>query len=94
MKTCFSEGKLTKQFGTLPPLKRILHFHDPLFVQISKTEKPHLILGGGGGGGEGSYGESLLYIMETQLCFFLICYKNDFYICITTVYIILCSYVQ
>ena len=94
MKTCFSEGKLTKQFGTLPPLKRILPFHDPLFVQISKTEKPHLILGGGGGGGEGSYGESLLYIMEMQLCFFLICYKNDFYICITTVYIILCSYVQ
>ena len=72
MKTCFSKGKLTKQFSTLPPFKRILPFHDPLFVQISKTEKPHLILGwgGGGGGGEGNYGESLLYIMETQLCFF------------------------
>ena len=52
MKTCFSEGKLTKQFGTLLPFKRILPFHDPLFVQISKTEKPHLILGGAEGEGK------------------------------------------
>ena len=51
MKTCFSEGKLIKQFGKPPLSKRTplstnspiseQFFHDPLFVEISKTRNPH-----------------------------------------------------
>ena len=62
MKTCFSEGKRIKQFrkpslskrtplSTNPPISEQF-FHDPLFVEISKTRTPPLILGGGGGGEE------------------------------------------
>ena len=50
MKTCFSEGKLMKQFGNPPFLKEPplsanppiseQFFHDPLFVQILKTRTP------------------------------------------------------
>ena len=40
METCFSEGKLMKQFGNLPfqltPLFLSNFFMTPLFVQISK----------------------------------------------------------
>ena len=61
MKTCFSEGKLMKQFGNPPLSKRTPppfqltplflsnFFMTPLFVQISKTRPPPLSLGGGGG---------------------------------------------
>ena len=61
MKTCFSAGKLMKQFGNAPPfLREPPHFQatplflsnffmTPLFVQILKTRTcPRLILGGGG----------------------------------------------
>ena len=41
MKTCFSEGKLMKRFGTSPFLREPpiseQFFHDPLFVRILKT---------------------------------------------------------
>ena len=52
MKTCFSAGKLMKQFGILPPLSTnplLLSnfFITPLFVQIFKTRTPPIILGGG-----------------------------------------------
>ena len=50
MKTCFSEGKLMKQFGNPPLSKRTPFqltplflsnfFMTPLFVQISKTRNP------------------------------------------------------
>ena len=50
MKTCFSEGKLMKQFGNslflrgppfqLTPLVLSNFFMIPLFAQISKTRKP------------------------------------------------------
>ena len=51
MKTCFSEGKLMKQFGNPPLSKRTPPFQltplflsnffmTPLFVQISKTKTP------------------------------------------------------
>ena len=44
MKTCFSEGKLMKQFGTPPlstnPTISEQFFHDPLFVQILKARTP------------------------------------------------------
>ena len=57
MKTCFSQGKLIKQFGKplflrkRPPFQLTLlflsnFFMTPLFVQISKTRYPPLILGG------------------------------------------------
>ena len=56
MKTCFSEGKLMKEFGTPPLSKRTPHFnyppiseqffHDPLLVQILKIRTSPLILGG------------------------------------------------
>ena len=61
MKTCFSEGKLMKQFGNPlfligpllsnhppppPPPISEQFFHDPLFVQILKTRTCPLILGG------------------------------------------------
>ena len=55
MKTCFSEGKLMKQFGNSPLSKRTPFqltplflsnfFMTPLFVQISKTRTK--IRGGG-----------------------------------------------
>ena len=51
MKTCFSEGKLMKQFGNplflrgpafqLTPLFLSNFFMIPHFVQISKTRPPH-----------------------------------------------------
>ena len=60
MKTCFSAGKLMKQFGNLPLSKRALlstnppiceqFFHDPPLCQNFKNQKPPLILGGRGGG--------------------------------------------
>ena len=44
MKTCFSEGKLMKQFGTPPfqqtPLFLSNFFMTPLFFQILKTRNP------------------------------------------------------
>ena len=50
MKTCFSEGKLMKQFGntlflresplSTNPLFLSNFFHDSLFAQISKTRTP------------------------------------------------------
>ena len=56
MKTCFSEGKLMKQFGNPPLSKRTPlstnplflsnFFMTPLFVQVLKVRTP-LILGGG-----------------------------------------------
>ena len=56
MKTCFSEGKLMKQFGNLPLSKRTplstnppiseQFFHDPPLSKFRKQEPP-LILGGG-----------------------------------------------
>ena len=60
MKTCFSEGKLIKQFGnpllskrtptplSTNPLFLRSFFMTLLFVQISKTRPPLLILGWGG----------------------------------------------
>ena len=49
MKTWFSEGKLMKQFGNPPFLRgppiSEQFFHDPLFVQISKTRHTPQILG-------------------------------------------------
>ena len=57
MKTCFSEGKLMKQFGNPPlsnrtplstnPLFLSNFFMTPLFVQISKTRTPPTFRGGG-----------------------------------------------
>ena len=46
MKTCFYQEKLMKQFGN--PLFLSNFFMTPLFVQISKTRYPPLILRGGG----------------------------------------------
>ena len=59
MKTCFSEGKLMKQFGKPPLSKRTTPFQltplflsnffmTPLFVQISKTRPPPPNFRGGG----------------------------------------------
>ena len=58
MKTCFSEGKLMKQFEPPPPSKRTLlflgnFFMAPLLVQIFKTRTPSPppnFKGGRGGG--------------------------------------------
>ena len=52
MKTCFSEGKRIKQFGTPPPLSTNpsiseQFFHDPPFCPNFKNTKPLLILWGG-----------------------------------------------
>ena len=61
MKTCFSEGELTKQFGNQPFLREppspVLtnpsiseqFSHDPPLCPNLKNKNP-LILGGGGGG--------------------------------------------
>ena len=57
MKTCFSEGKLMKQFGNPPLSKRTLplstnppisdqFFHDPPLCPNFKNKKPPLILRG------------------------------------------------
>ena len=56
MKTCFSEGRLMKQFGNPPFSKRTRlstnppfseqFFHDPLLVQISKTRPPPTLISG------------------------------------------------
>ena len=56
MKTCFSEGKLMKQYGNPPVSKRTplsnnspiseQFFHDPLLSKFKKQEPPSLILGG------------------------------------------------
>ena len=59
MKTCFSEGKLTRQFGNplsirtpapLPLLTKVpiseQFFHDPPLCPNFKNKKPPLILGG------------------------------------------------
>ena len=45
MKTCFSEGKLMKQFGNSPLSKRTppiseQFFHDPLLCPNFKNKKP------------------------------------------------------
>ena len=59
MNTCFSLGKLMKQFGNPPLSKMTLPFQltplflsnffmTPLFIQISKTRNPPNFRGGGG----------------------------------------------
>ena len=58
MKTCFSAGKLMKQFGNPPLSKRTppfnyppiseQFFHDPPLCPNFKNQKPPLILGRGG----------------------------------------------
>ena len=55
MKTCFSEGKMMKQFGTRPPFQltpRISDqfFHDPPLCPNFKNEKPPSPNFTGGGG--------------------------------------------
>ena len=53
MKTCFSEGKLRKQFGNPPlstnPLISDQFFHDPPFCPNFKNKKPPSNFRGGGG---------------------------------------------
>ena len=62
MKTCFSEGKLTKQFGNPPLSKRIplstnpliseQLFHEPPLCPNFKNKTPPPNFRGGGGGEE------------------------------------------
>ena len=57
MKTCFSEGKLMKQFGNSSFLREShfstnhpiseQFFHNPYFCPNLKIKKPTLVLGGG-----------------------------------------------
>ena len=87
MKTCFSEGKLMKQFGNPPlskPLFLINFFMTSPFVQMSKTRTPPPPNFRGGGGGGGNYGaswnllEHLFWGTFANGCIFAECFVGTF----------------
>ena len=84
MKTCFSAGKLMKQFGPPPlqltPLFLSNFFMIPLFVQILKTRTPppkkNFFFGGGGGETMNKFNQNcanlLIYKIIPTKCKFVI----------------------